>query len=273
MGDHLSGVTMLRVDGLRKTFGEKTVLDGLSFEVAAGEVVSLLGANGSGKSTALRCVVGLERPDAGTITVDGVTAKAEGVTARSAEAMPTVAMVFQKIHLVPRRSVLDNVCAGALGRLSLSRSWSVLAFPREVQAEAMACLDRVGLADRAREKAGRLSGGQQQRVAVARALCQRAKVLLADEPVSALDPAASEQVMNLLRSLADDDGLAVAAVLHQPDLARRFSDRILGLAGGRLVFDSSAEVTDQDVAGLYRPALEALEAAEAAEVAAMREFA
>jgi phosphonate transport system ATP-binding protein len=273
---------MLRIDGLRKAYGEKTVLDGLTFEVASGEVVSLLGANGSGKSTSLRCVVGLERPDGGTITVDGVRAKpgettgarpsgelarplapSEGVTARSAEAVPTVAMVFQKIHLVPRRSVLDNVCAGALGRLGLSRSWSVLAFPREVQAEAMACLDRVGLADRARERAGRLSGGQQQRVAVARALCQRARVLLADEPVSALDPAASEQVMNLLRSLADDDGLAVAAVLHQPDLARRFSDRILGLAGGRLVFDSSsAEVTDETVAGLYRPAVEALEAAE-----------
>ncbi|MFD4324050.1 phosphonate ABC transporter ATP-binding protein [Nocardioides sp. NPDC058538] len=273
--DHLSGAA-LRIDGLRKSFGEKTVLDGLTFEVASGEVVSLLGANGSGKSTSLRCVVGLERPDGGTITVDGLRVKpgettgarsSEGVTARSAEAVPTVAMVFQKIHLVPRRSVLDNVCAGALGRLGLSRSWSVLAFSREVQAEAMACLDRVGLADRAREKAGRLSGGQQQRVAVARALCQRAKVLLADEPVSALDPAASEQVMNLLRSLADD-GLAVAAVLHQPDLARRFSDRILGLAGGRLVFDSnSAEVTDETVAGLYRPALEALEAAE------MREYA
>ncbi|NGN94329.1 ATP-binding cassette domain-containing protein [Nocardioides sp. KC13] len=268
--DHLSGAAMLRIDGLRKAFGEKTVLDGLAFEVASGEVVSLLGANGSGKSTSLRCVVGLERPDGGTITVDGVTAK-------PGEAMPTVAMVFQKIHLVPRRSVLDNVCAGALGRLGLSRSWSVLAFPREVQAEAMACLDRVGLADRAREKAGRLSGGQQQRVAVARALCQRATVLLADEPVSALDPAASEQVMNLLRSLADDDGLAVAAVLHQPNLARRFSDRILGLAGGRLVFDSrSAEVTDETVASLYRPALEALEAAESAESAEsaeMREYA
>lgn len=254
---------MLRVDGLRKTFGEKTVLDGLAFEVAAGEVVSLLGANGSGKSTSLRCVVGLERPDAGSITVDGVTA-------RPAEAMPTVAMVFQRIHLVPRRSVLDNVCAGALGRLGLSRSWSVLAFPREVQAEAMACLDRVGLADRAREKAGRLSGGQQQRVAVARALCQRATVLLADEPVSALDPAASEQVMSLLRSLADDDGLAVAAVLHQPDLARRFSDRVLGLAGGRLVFDSpAAEVDDEMVAGLYRSAREPM----AAEATDVREYA
>ena len=102
-------------------------------------------------------------------------------------------MVFQRIHLVPRRSVLDNVCAGGLGRLGLSRSWSVLAFPREAQAEAMACLDRVGLADRAREKAGRLSGGQQQRVAVARALCQRAKVLL-DEPVGL------EQVGDVLTS-------------------------------------------------------------------------
>ena len=220
-------------------------------------MVSLLGANGSGKSTSLRCVVGLERPDGGTITVDGLRAK-------PGEAVPTVAMVFQKIHLVPRRSVLDNVCAGALGRLGLQ---PVLvgaglpargAEPRRWRAWT-GSVSPTGPGSRRVASPVASSSGSRS----ARALCQRAKVLLADEPVSALDPAASEQVMDLLRSLADDDGLAVAAVLHQPDLARRFSDRILGLAGGRLVFDSSsAEVTDETVAGLYRPAVEALEAAE-----------
>src|SRR5262249_43807885 len=103
-------------------------------------------------------------------------------------------------------------------------------------------------------RAGRLSGGQQQRVAVARALCQRAGVLLADEPVSALDPAVAEQVMRLLRSLADDDGIAVAAVLHQPDLARRHSDRIVGLTGGQITLDPAASpLTDADVDALYAP--------------------
>ena len=242
---------LLEIAGLTKRYGATTVLDGVSMSVRAGEVVSLLGANGSGKSTSLRCVVGLTEPDGGTITVDDRVA-APG------RPIPDVAMVFQKIHLVPRRTVIDNVCAGALGRLDLAHSWSALGFPSELRQEAMVCLERVGLADRASEKAGRLSGGQQQRVAVARALCQRAKVLLADEPVSALDPAAAEQVMRLLRSLADEDGIAVAAVLHQPDLARRHSDRILGLLRGRIAFAlPAAEVDDRTIEALYRPDAEA----------------
>src|SRR5262249_57249973 len=108
--------------------------------------------------------------------------------------------------------------AGAPGGPSCGRAWAPRPFPPDVREEAMGCLDRVGLAERAHDRARRLSGGQQQRVAVARALCQRAGVLLADEPVSSLDPAAAEQVMRLLSSLADDDGMAVAAVPHQPHL-------------------------------------------------------
>jgi len=237
----------LAVRGLVKRYGDHTVLHGLDLDVRSGEVVSVLGANGSGKSTALRCVVGLVRPDGGTVTVAG-----QPVTPGTPVA--AAAMVFQRIHLVPRHTVLDNVCAGALGRLPLRRSWSTLAFPRELREEAMACLDRVGLADRPHERAGRLSGGQQQRVAIARALCQRAQVLLADEPVSALDPAAATQVMRLLRSLAEDDGMAVAAVLHQPELARRHSDRVVGLLHGRVALETSADrLDDAEVEALYAP--------------------
>ncbi|MDX6741405.1 phosphonate ABC transporter ATP-binding protein [Actinocorallia sp. A-T 12471] len=228
----------LRVRGLRKEFGARTVLAGIDLDVAAGEFLAVLGANGSGKSTALRCVVGLETPTAGAIEVGG-----DGVAA----------MVFQKIHLVGRRSALDNVCAGALGRLPLRRSLTPALFPRALREEAMACLDRVGLADRAAEPARRLSGGQQQRVAIARALCQRATLLLADEPVSALDPKAAEQVVALLAELARD-GLAVAAVLHQPALARAHADRIVGLLGGRIDLDAPASaVGDHDVDRLYAP--------------------
>lgn len=245
----VAGDVRLDVTGLRKVYADRTVLDGVDLQVRAGELVALLGANGSGKSTVLRCVVGLATPDGGTVAVGG---RAVGGQQRRTDA----AMVFQQIHLVKRRSVLDNVCAGGLGRTPLSRSWATAAFPRDLREEAMACLDRVGLADRAHERAGRLSGGQQQRVAVARALCQRAQVLLADEPVSALDPAAAEQVMRLLRSLADD-GMAVAAVLHQPDLARRHADRVVGLQGGKVVLrTTAAALTDQEVASLYAPDLE-----------------
>ncbi|SDN03754.1 phosphonate transport system ATP-binding protein [Lentzea albidocapillata subsp. violacea] len=197
---------MLAIRGLRKSFGGRTVLDGFDLSVEPGEFVALLGPNGSGKSTVLRCVVGLETPDGGEVEVGG-----------------NAAMVFQKIHLVGRRNALDNVCSGALGRLPLHRSFF---FPQDVREEAMGCLERVGLVDRALDRCARLSGGQQQRVAIARALCQRANVILADEPVSALDPQAAVQVMELLKALAGD-GMAVVAVLHQPELARTYADRVV----------------------------------------------
>ncbi|MCL2542159.1 MAG: ATP-binding cassette domain-containing protein [Nocardioidaceae bacterium] len=241
---------LLAVEGLSKRYGDRVVLDGFSLDVAAGEVVSLLGANGSGKSTALRCIAGLDRPDGGTVS-------AAGERTRLGTPIPSVAMVFQRIHLVPRRTALDNVCAGALGRLGFRESWSSYAFPRALREEAMACLDRVGLADRCHEKAGRLSGGQQQRVAIARALCQRASVILADEPVSALDPAAADQVMRLFRSLADEDGMAIAAVLHQPDLAKKYSDRLVGLLRGVTAFDVHPDrLGERELEELYRPDME-----------------
>ncbi|WP_439662973.1 phosphonate ABC transporter ATP-binding protein [Lentzea sp. HUAS TT2] len=202
---------MLAISGLRKSFGGRVVLDGFDLTVEPGEFVALLGPNGSGKSTALRCVVGLETPDGGSIEVGG-----------------NAAMVFQKIHLVGRRNALDNVCSGALGRLPLRRSFF---FPRDVREEAMQCLERVGLADRALDRCARLSGGQQQRVAIARALCQRANVILADEPVSALDPQAAVQVMELLKALAGE-GIAVVAVLHQPELAQTYAHRIVEMRAG-----------------------------------------
>ena len=225
------------IRGLRKSFSGRTVLDSLGFELRSGEFVALLGANGCGKSTALRCVAGLETPDDGTILIHGREVGALR-DAESAQLRRQTAMVFQQIHLVRRRSALDNVCAGALGRLPLRHSLTPILFPRELREEAMACLDRVGLADRAAEPAGRLSGGQQQRVAIARALCQRASIILADEPVSALDPSAAEQVVSLLADLARDQGLAVAAVLHQPGLAHRHADRIIGLRNGRVAVDA-----------------------------------
>ena len=236
----------LSIRSLTKRYGDRAVLEGFDLDVHAGEVVSILGANGSGKSTMLRCLSGLAKFDGGSVSV-------AGRDVRSGERVPEFAMVFQKIHLVPQLSALENVCAGALGRLSFWQAWAPRAFPTDVREEAMGCLDRVGLAERAHDRARRLSGGQQQRVAVARALCQRAGVLLADEPVSSLDPAAAEQVMRLLRSLADD-GMAVAAVLHQPDLARRHSDRVVGLTGGRITLNiPPSALTDADVDALYAP--------------------
>ncbi len=150
----------LSVRGLRKAFGGRTVLEGFDLDVAPGEVVALLGANGSGKSTALKCVVGLEQPDAGRVLVEG--ADLTSLHGRElVDARMRTAMVFQQIHLVRRRTALQNVCSGALGRLGFGQSFLPAAFPRTLKEEAMACLERVGLADRAHDRVGSLSGGQQ----------------------------------------------------------------------------------------------------------------
>ncbi|ASY31599.1 MULTISPECIES: phosphonate ABC transporter ATP-binding protein [unclassified Streptomyces] len=229
---------MLRMSGIIVSYGPRTVLHGVDVSAAPGEMVAVLGANGSGKSTLLRAVIGLQPMTAGSVTLD------------SRPCGPLdIAMIFQHIHLVRRRTALENVCAGALGRLSPRHSLHPALFPHDVREEAMACLDRVGLADRAHDRAGGLSGGQQQRVAVARALCQRPRVLLADEPVSALDPAASEQVLGLLADLAHREKLPVLAVLHQPALADRHADRIIGLRDGRVLLDGAPGL---DVDTLYQ---------------------
>jgi len=233
----------LTVRGLEKSFGTRRVLAGIDFDVVPGELVAVLGANGSGKSTALRCVIGLEQPDAGSIQIGGRETMS-GKGADLAAARREAAMIFQQIHLVRRLDALDNVCCGALARIPRGRSLVRALFPDEIRGEAMRCLHRVGLADRAGERVSRLSGGQQQRVAIARALCQRATVILADEPVSALDPAAADQVMALLRELAHTDGLAVAAVLHQPELARTYADRVIGFREGQISFDTPAAAVD-----------------------------
>ena len=243
----------LKVSSLAKSYNGRRVLDDVDFEVKRGELVAFLGANGSGKSTTLKCVAGLAEPDAGRIELEG--AQLSDFSGRQLQlARSKAAMVFQKIHLVPRRTALDNVCAGALARVSSLASVSPLFFSRELREEAMGCLERVGMADRALDRVGRLSGGQQQRVAVARALCQRASVLLADEPVSALDPNAAEHVMELLAELAHNENLAVAAVLHQPDLALRHADRAIGLMHGRITFDGPVASLNQNVLDtLYSP--------------------
>ena len=239
------------VRGLRKAFGDRVAVGGVDVRAGPGEMVVILGANGSGKSTVLRCAVGLLEPDGGAVRLCG--REIAGLRGRElAAARRDAALIFQRIQLVGRRSVIDNVCAGALGRLSLGRSLVTGLFPRDLREEAMLCLWRVGLADRAADRASELSGGQQQRAAIARALCQRASVILADEPVSALDPAAAAQVIDLLGALAHDDGLAVLAVLHQPGLARRCADRLVGMVDGKVVFDRKPyQVTVDEIDALY----------------------
>jgi phosphonate transport system ATP-binding protein len=224
-------------------------LRGVSFSVRAGEFAVILGSNGSGKSTLLRCISRLLEPSSGTIAVEGRDlSRLSGTALRRARC--SVAFVSQQANLVRRRSVLANVATGMLGRYETPAT-SLGFLPAAGMPYAFEQLRVVGLADKAAQRAGTLSGGQAQRVAVARALAQRPRVLLADEPVASLDPEAAVDLLTLLRSLAHG-GLAVLCVLHQPDLALQFADRVIGLRAGSIVFDQSASaVSSTMVSSLY----------------------
>ena len=229
----------------------KVALSDVSLSVSAGELVIVLGSNGSGKSTLLRCISRLQHPTAGEVRVaDHDLARLSGGELRRARR--AVAMIFQHANLVRRRSVLANVATGALGHHS--GPLTALGFlPAAERSRARDYLAEVGLLHLAGQRAGTLSGGQAQRVAISRALAQRPKVLLADEPVASLDPHATEEIMTLLRRLASQDGLAVLCVLHQPELAARYADRVVGIRDGRMMFDLPAsELSGGRMDGLYR---------------------
>jgi len=234
--------------GLRYPNGKQALTDA-ALEVNRGEFVVILGSNGSGKSSMLRCIVRLLEPTSGTITVarqDMI--RLQGRSLRKARM--SIGVVGQHANLVRRRSVVANVVCGALAR---HNSWRTALgmMPSSEMGPALECLEHVGLADLARQRAGTLSGGQAQRVAVARALAQRPQLMLADEPVASLDPEAANDVMKLLRRLAEE-GLAVMCVLHQPDLARRYADRVIGLSGGRVTFETKASsISATDIDQLY----------------------
>lgn len=223
---------MLEVSGLSKRYGETVALDGASLDVAAGEVVAVLGPSGSGKSTLFRCVTRLVEPDAGTIFVGGRPLHALAGAAL-AEARRDVGVVFQQFNLIRRLTALENVLAG---RLRAAPLWRVAArrFSDEDRQRAFDALAAVGLAEQAHQRADTLSGGQQQRVAIARALAQESRILLADEPVASLDPETAEAVLSLVSGLARSQGLAVLVTLHQPHLARRYACRVLSMRAGRL---------------------------------------
>ena len=214
---------VLRLEGVRKSFGGTTVLDGIDLDVARDEVVALIGASGSGKSTLLRTVNLLEQVDDGRIVLDGEDVTDPRVRVDAVRAR--IGVVFQHYNLFPHLTVLDNV--------SLA-SRHVLRRPRaEAEARALELLERVGLGDKARAYPDRLSGGQQQRVAIARALAPRPTVLLLDEVTSALDPELVGEVLDLVRTLKDV-GTTILMATHEMAFARDVADRVVFLDAGRV---------------------------------------
>jgi phosphonate transport system ATP-binding protein len=241
---------LLRIEHLVKVYpGGVRGLDDVSLEVQGGEFVVLIGLSGSGKSTLLRCINRLIDPTSGRIVLDGadVTAASPGELRKIRRG---IGMIFQQFNLVKRTSVLTNVLSGRLGYLPGWQS-ALGHFGEADYQRARQNLERVGLLDRAHQRADRLSGGQQQRVGIARALMQEPRIMLADEPVASLDPATSHSVLKYLQQI-NREGMTVICSLHFLSLARTYGTRVIALKQGQVMFDGlPAEIDERRFRSIY----------------------
>ncbi len=234
---------MLRVEHLTKIYPSGTVaLKDVSFEVPDGEFMVVIGLSGSGKSTLLRCINRLIEPTEGKIYWNDVDITAAS-PAQLRHIRRQIGMIFQQFNLVKRSKVITNVLAGRLGYvnpwLSLLGIW-----PAEERRRALAALERVGIADKAYERADALSGGQQQRVGIARALMQEPRLILADEPVASLDPVLAHSILQYLEEL-NKEGVTVVCSLHFLDLVHRYATRVIALKQGVKVFEGKPQEIDR----------------------------
>ncbi|MBK9247929.1 MAG: phosphonate ABC transporter ATP-binding protein [Ignavibacteria bacterium] len=235
--------TILEIENLQKIYPNGThALKGISFSVQKGEFLVIIGLSGSGKSTLLRCINRLHEPTSGRIRY-----KSNDVTHIKNEDLRAyrkrIGMIFQHFNLIKRRSVLDNVLAGYLGSMPVWKS--ILGkFPEQIRAQALKCLEIVGISEKAAFRADALSGGQQQRVAIARSLMQEPEILLADEPVASLDPATSHSVMQYLERINKEFGTTVICNLHFLSLVRQYASRVIALKSGEIVFEGPPSEID-----------------------------
>ena len=237
MSSNVSSDVVVRIEGLHKSFGPLEVVKGVDMEVERGEVVVIFGRSGSGKSTVLRCVNFIEDPTAGSIEVAGLRLEGGHRTGRKNEQIRQlrlhVGMVFQQFNLFPNMTVLDNItcaprCAGKGKDSAIAR-------------RALDLLDRVGLADKAKEHPIRLSGGQQQRVAIARALAMEPDVMLFDEPTSSLDPELTGEVLSVMKTLSTDLRMTMMIVTHEMGFAREVADRMAFFHEGRILEEGTPQ--------------------------------
>ena len=214
---------MIDIKNLHKSFGEHEVLKGIDLHINPQEVVVIIGPSGSGKSTLLRCMNLLEEPTSGSVVVDGIDLTGDSDINKARE---EIGMVFQLFHLFPHMTVLQNITLAPIKVRNMATA--------EAEQIARELLARVGLADKADAYPPQLSGGQQQRVAIARALAMRPKVMLFDEPTSALDPEMVNEVLDVMKSLANE-GMTMAVVTHEMGFAREVGDRLLFVDGGNII--------------------------------------
>ena len=237
---------MLQLNKVTKVFGANTAVDAASFVVEKPAMIGIIGRSGAGKSTLLRMLNRLTDTSSGEITFDGLDVTGlKGAAKRSWQSQ--CAMIFQQFNLVPRMDVVSNVLHGTLNqRSTLSTMFNL--YPDADIHRAIDILERLGIAEHAPKRAEALSGGQQQRVAIARALMQDPRIILADEPIASLDPMNAQVVMQSLRDIHEQDGRMVIANLHTLDTARRYCDRVIGMRGGKIVFDGTPEQLTTGVA-------------------------
>jgi len=242
---------MLTLRNLSKSYVAGTpVLQDVNLEVAARGITAIIGASGTGKSTLIRCINRLVEPTSGAILFENQDlARLSGQALRNARRH--IGMVFQEYNLVERLTVMENLLTGRLGYVSAWRAWR-RKFPPEDIRHAFELLDVVGLGGFAQQRADALSGGQRQRVGIARAVMQEPRLLLADEPTSSLDPKTSVEIMELLATVGRSRSIPVLVNMHDVELAKRFADRIVGMRGGKIVFDGvSADLDDAKLTMIY----------------------
>jgi len=229
----------LKIKNLKKKFKDISAVNDINLEIKEGKIIGIIGRSGAGKSTLLRMINRLVDPSEGSIEFNDINITSlKGRSLRKWRS--ECAMIFQQFNLVERLDVLTNVLIGSLGR-----NYSLLnligIFSKEEKINALRNLDRFDLSEKALQKAGTLSGGQQQRVAIARALMQKPKILLADEPISSLDPKNAKRVMDDMMKINREDGITVICNLHSLDVAKKYCDRLIGLSDGKVVFDGTPD--------------------------------
>lgn len=248
---------LLEIIDLRKSYGEHAhILKGINLSIPSGQFIGLIGLSGAGKSTFLRCINRLVDPSSGQILVpqavflkaqtDQIIDIAHLKGAKLRAWRRKTGMIFQQFNIVKRLSVIDNVLSGKLGYVGVIRG-SLRRFSQEDQEKALINLDRVGMLKHAYKRADALSGGEQQRVAIARTLMQKPKLILADEPVASLDPKLAETVLDILKRVAVEDGIATIVSLHTLEMTRKYSDRVIGLAQGEVAFDDHPENLSSEI--------------------------
>jgi phosphonate transport system ATP-binding protein len=228
---------MLEINDLKKTFGNGTpALKGIDLKINKGEFVSILGPSGSGKTTLLRSINGLETISSGEIYFDNKRVDNSSIL----EIQKKTGMIFQEFNLVNNLSAINNVLTGLLNSSNKFLSLFYL-FRKDQKIQALKSLETVGLLEKSYNRSDELSGGQRQRVGIARAIIKKPILLLADEPVASLDPKAANLILSLLKKINQEFGTTILCNLHQVDLAKKYSDRVVGLLDGKIIFDEKSE--------------------------------